>query len=260
VILRLMTPSLRATVPLVLALSSWSLEAAVATTAGTDARIAVASNFGTTLAAIASAFERRTGQRVTLIAGSTAKHYAQIRNGALFDAFFAADARYPQLLERHGLAVRGSRFTYAVGRLALWSPRDGHVDADGRVLETQTFGHLAIANPRLAPYGLAAQQALEARGLWKKVQSKLVRGEDVGQTYQFVASGNAELGFVALSQVRRPGVAPTGSLWVVPQALHQPLEQQAVLLRDRPAVRALLAFARGEPAREIIRAHGYDTP
>jgi molybdate transport system substrate-binding protein len=260
VILRLMTSSLRAIVPLVLALSSWSAGAAVATTAGTETRIAVASNFAATLAAIASAFEQGTGQRVTLIAGSTGKHYAQIRNGAPFDAFFAADARHPELLEQHGLAVRGSRFTYAVGRVALWSPRDGYVDADGRVLQTQTFDHLAIANPKLAPYGLAAQQALEARGLWRKVQPKLVRGEDIGQTYQFVASGNAELGFVALSQVRRPGVAPPGSLWVVPQALYQALEQQALLLRDRPVARALLTFARGEPAREIIRAHGYDTP
>ncbi len=224
-----------------------------------DIRVAVASNFTNTMAAIAVPFEQTTGHRVTVVSGSTGKHYAQIRNGAPLDAFFAADARHPALLEQHGLAVPGSRFTYAVGRIVLWSARDAYIDADGRVLETGTFDHLAIANPKLAPYGVAAQQVLEGRGLWNVLQAKLVRGEDIGQTYQFVASGNAELGFVALAQVRRPGVPEQGSLWEVPQALYHPLEQQAVLLRDRPAARAFLTFARSEPAREIIRAHGYDT-
>jgi len=223
-------------------------------------RVAVASNFADALAAIAGQFESETGYRLTLSSGSTGKHYAQIRNGAPFDAFFAADAQRPQLVEEQGLAVPDSRFTYALGRLVLWSPEPGYVDPEGAVLERGGFRHLAIANPRLAPYGKAAQEVLQARGLWERLGPRLVRGENIGQAYQFVSSGNAALGFVAWSQLQRPGQPPWGSLWKVPQALYTPIQQQALLLRDRPVARSFLAFVRSEPALKIIRDYGYDLP
>jgi molybdate transport system substrate-binding protein len=156
--------------------------------------------------------------------------------------------------------VPDSRFTYALGRLVLWSPEPGYVDPEGAVLEGGGFRHLAIANPRLAPYGKAAQEVLQARGLWERLGPRLVRGENIGQAYQFVSSGNAALGFVAWSQLPRPGQPPWGSLWKVPQALYTPIQQQALLLRDRPVARSFLAFVRSEPALKIIRDYGYDLP
>jgi len=223
-------------------------------------RVAVASNFVEAITVIAERFEARTDHEVTLSAGSTGKHYAQISNGAPFDAFFAADAHRPQLLEQEGVAVAGTRFTYALGKLVLWSPTAGYVDRDGRVLERGEFRHLAIANPKLAPYGRAAEEVLLAMGLWDRFGRRLVRGENIGQAYQFVSSGNAELGFVAYSQVRRPGRAIEGSWWNVPQTLYTPIEQQAVLLKDGEAARAFLSFVRSDEALEIIRDYGYDTP
>lgn len=224
------------------------------------ARVAVASNFADSLAAIAREFESATGNRVTLSSGSTGKHYAQIRNGAPFDAFFAADGQRPQLLEQQGIAVPGSRFTYALGRLVLWSPEPGYVDPEGAVLERGAFRHLAIANPRLAPYGRAAQEVLQGLGLWERLGPRLVRGENIGQAYQFVRSGNAALGFVAWSQVQRPGQPLHGSAWKVPQVLYTPIEQQALLLKDHPVARSFLAFVRSGAALKIIRDYGYDLP
>ena len=223
-------------------------------------RVAVASNFADAMTAIVERFEARTGQRVTISSASTGKHYAQIMNGAPFDAFFAADAHRPQLLENEGLALPKTRFTYAVGRLVLWSPASGYVDAQGSVLQRGEFHHLAIANPKLAPYGKAAQQVLQARGLWERLSGRLVRGENIAQTFQFVKSGNAELGFVAYSQVKRPDRPIEGSVWHVPQALYAPIEQQAVLLKDRDAARRFVAFVRGGEALKIIHDYGYDTP
>jgi molybdate transport system substrate-binding protein len=225
-----------------------------------EIRVAVASNFADAVEAISARFEARGGDKVTLIVGSTGKLYAQIRHGAPFDAFFAADADRPRLLEDEGAAVPGSRFTYAVGRLVLWSPSPGYVDPAGEVLREGDFRYLAIANPKLAPYGRAAQEVLERRGLWQALQGRTVRGENVGQAFQFVRSGNAELGLVAWSQVSRPGEPTAGSWWEVPQALYAPIEQQAVLLRDDAAARAFLAFVRGEEGRAIIRTYGYGTP
>ncbi|MEA3276911.1 MAG: molybdate ABC transporter substrate-binding protein [Pseudomonadota bacterium] len=225
-----------------------------------EIRVAVASNFGEAIKEIAQRFEVQTGHEVVLVIGSTGKQYAQIKNGAPFDAFFAADARRPELLEDEGAALAGSRFTYARGRILLWSPRQGYVDPEGQVLEEGGFRHLAIANPRLAPYGKAAQQVLENRGLWDGLQGRMVRGENIGQTFQFVKSGNAELGLVAYSQVKRPGHALEGSYWEVPQSLYSPIEQQAVLLKDNAAARGFLDFVRGDEAGEIIRGYGYDTP
>ncbi len=228
-------------------------------TAG-EIRVAVASNFADAIEDIAKRFEAKTGHRVTLTFGSTGKHYAQIKNGAPFDAFFAADIRHPELLEKEGLALPGSRFTYAVGKVVLWSPKAGYVDPEGRVLEQVDFRHLAIANPKLAPYGQAAQEVLQARGIWDKLSERLVLGENIGQTFQFVETGNAELGFVAYSQVKRPGRPIEGSWWDVPQTLYTPIEQQAVLLKDSDLARDFLAYVRSDEALKTIREYGYGTP
>ena len=224
---------------------------------GDEIRVAVAANFSSTMAALVGQFEAVSAHTVRMSSGSTGAHYAQIRNGAPFDAFFAADATRPELLERQGIAIAGSRFAYATGRIALWSREPGLVDSEGAVLGTGEFRHLAIANPDLAPYGVAARQVLEHRGLWDRLQDRLVRGQDIGQTYSFVFSGNAELGFVAYAQVHRPGQAIEGSYWLVPQAFHAPIEQQAVLLVDVPAAREFLEFVKSSDARAIIRAYGY---
>lgn len=228
--------------------------------AAAEVLVAVASNFADVAAALAVRFEAATGHAVVLSPGSTGRHFTQIKGGAPFAVFLAADAERPQRLEAEGLAVAGSRFTYAVGRLVLWSPRPGLVDADGAVLAAGSFAHLAIANPELAPYGQAAREALAALGLWDGLAPRLVRGENIAQAYQFVAGGAAELGFVALSQVRRPDRTAAGSLWEVPEGLHAPIVQQAVLLRDEPAARAFLEFLRGDEARAVIAAYGYGAP
>jgi molybdate transport system substrate-binding protein len=225
-----------------------------------EIRVAVASNFTRAIGMVAKVFEADSGHKVILASGSTGKHYAQIMNGAPFDAFFAADLVRPKLLEQEGLTVPGSRFTYAIGKLILWSPEAALVDAKGRVLEHGEFRHLAIANPKLAPYGLAAREVLQKRGLWDDMSKRLVRGENIGQTFQFVASGNAELGFVARSQLMRPGFEIEGSHWDVPAELYTPIEQQAVLLKDSEAARAFMSFVRSEEAIRIIRDHGYETP
>jgi molybdate transport system substrate-binding protein len=223
--------------------------------------VAVATNFAAPMQAIVARFAETTGNKVVPVFGSTGKHYAQIKNGAPFAAFLAADTERPALLEKERVAVADSRFTYAVGRLVLWSPREGYVDPGGQVLTDGDYRHLAIANPVVAPYGRAAQEVLAARGLWEGLQrGRLVRGEDIGQTFQFVRSGNVELGFVAYSQVKRPGHPPEGSWWVVPQALYRPIEQQAVQLEDDATARAFLAFLRGDKARAIIADYGYALP
>lgn len=219
-------------------------------------RVAVASNFADAAQALAVAFERDSGHQVQLVPGSTGKHYAQIVNGAPFEVFLAADADRPRLLEHAGLAVPGSRFTYALGRLVLWSPLPDQVDAAGHVLAGDGFRRLALANPGLAPYGRAAREVLERRGQWRRLQGRLVQGENVGQAYQFVHSGAAELGFVADSQVM--GMA--GSRWDIPADLHAPIEQQALLLQSAPAARAFLDFVASEAGRALIQAHGYHTP
>jgi len=225
-----------------------------------EIRVAVASNFHEAAKTLAKRFAASSGHRVVLVPGSTGKHYAQIRHGAPFDAFLAADGARPERLEREGLAHAGERFTYALGQLVLWSPREDYVDAAGAVLANADFRHLAIANPKLAPYGAAARQVLEERGLWQALQVRLVRGENVAQAYQFVASGNAALGFVALSQVERPGQPARGSWWKVPLSSYTPIEQQAVLLSDSAAARGFLTFLQSNEARTIIRAYGYGLP
>jgi molybdate transport system substrate-binding protein len=224
-----------------------------------EVRVAVASNFRPAMNATVERFEQQSGHEVTLVSGSTGKHYAQIVNGAPFDAFFAADAARPRRLETEQRIVPGSRFTYAIGELVLWSPDPARIDAEGRVLRTGAFAHLAIANPGLAPYGAAARQVLQRLGLWELLAERLVRGENIGQTFQFVITGNAELGFVARAQLaQQPAFG--GSSWEPPQSLYDPIEQQAVLLRDSPAGQAFMAFVKSEEARALIRAYGYDVP
>jgi molybdate transport system substrate-binding protein len=224
-----------------------------------EIRIAVASNFGPAMQMIAKRFESQTGHEVILIFGSTGKQYAQIRHGAPFDAFFSADSQRPQQLEEDGVAVAGTRFTYAVGKLVLWSPVAGYVDPSGDILKSGDFKHLAIANPELAPYGIAAQQVLQSRGLWEPLASRLVRGESIAQAFQFVSSGNAELGFVAYSQIKQPGKLQ-GSYWDIPQSVYSPIEQQAVLLRDSEPARAFVQFIKSTEASKIIEAFGYQAP
>jgi molybdate transport system substrate-binding protein len=240
--------------------SLWSLIVltAVANQAAADEiRVAVATNFVAAMDALVARFEKVSGHTVLVSSGSTGGHYAQIKNGAPFEAFFAADSERPRLLEAEGLAVPGSRVLYAVGRVALWSARPNYVDAAGTILDTGDFRHLAIANPELAPYGAAARDVLVARGSWDRLQPRLVTGQDIGQTYSFVRTGNAELGFVAWAQLEQAGADAGGSYWLVPESLHRPIEQEAVLLRDVPAARALLEFVVGAEARAIIRSFGY---
>jgi molybdate transport system substrate-binding protein len=228
-----------------------------------ETQIAVAANFASPARKLAGQFAQRTGHRLALSSGSTAKLYAQIRNGAPFDAFLSADDETPLRMEKERLAVAGSRFTYAVGKLVLWSPKPAMVDDQGNVLRARAFNRLAIANPRLAPYGAAAKEAMEKLGVWQGLQEKLVQGENIAQTYQFVSSGNADLGFIALSQLPEGSARGAGSHWLVPAELHAPLRQDAVLLErgaSNGAALAFLEYLRSAPARELIRAHGYEPP
>ncbi|MES9857719.1 MAG: molybdate ABC transporter substrate-binding protein [Sedimenticola sp.] len=225
-----------------------------------EIRVAVASNFIGAIDALARQFESDTDHKVTRMIGSSGKHYAQIHNGAPYDLFFSADSRRPRLLEEVGEAVSGSRFTYATGRLALWSPDNDTVDEGGAVLERGDFRYLAIANPKLAPYGKAAQEFLETRKLWKKLRRRVVRGENIGQAFQFVRSGNAGLGLVAYSQIKRPGEPIKGSWWEVPQRLYTPIAQQAVLIRESAAARSFLTYVKSDQGKALIRNHGYGTP
>ena len=225
-----------------------------------NVRVAVASNFAEPAKAIAEAFDKESGHAVTLAFGSTGKHYAQIINGAPFAIFLAADIRRPKLLEEEGIATAGSRFTYAIGKIALWSPDENLVDAEAKVLTEGNFKHIALANPKLAPYGAAAQTVLEKRRAWKGIRKRFVLGENIAQTYQFVASGNAQLGFVALSQIQHPGKPIAGSYFVFDPALYEPIAQQAVLLKDSDVAREFLEFLRGEAALKIINGFGYHMP
>jgi molybdate transport system substrate-binding protein len=226
-----------------------------------DVQVAVAANFSAPMQAIAAAFEKDTGHKAQLVFGSSGKFYAQIRNGAPFQVFLSADDEKPARLVQEGLAVAGTRFTYAIGQLALWSAKDGVVDDKGDVLKKGGYAHLAIANPKLAPYGAAAIEVLKHLGLLETVQPRLVQGENIAQTYQFVASGNAELGFVALSQVMKDGKVSSGSVWIVPASFHAPIRQDAVMLaagKGNAAASALMAYLKSDKAKVIIRAYGYD--
>jgi molybdate transport system substrate-binding protein len=242
-----------------LALVGLAGSCAAAAQAG-EVHVAVAANFAAPMARIAESFTAATGHAVKLSSGATGKFYSQILAGAPFELLLAADDETPKRLVDEGHAVASSRFTYATGRLVLWSAMPGVVDAQGAVLASGRFAHLAIASPKLAPYGRAAMEVLRARGLADTLAAKLVTGESIAQAFQFVATGNAELGFVALSQVQVPGKLAGGSLWRVPESLHAPILQDAVLLKpgeSNPAAAALLAYLKSAPALEVIRAFGY---
>lgn len=221
---------------------------------------AVAANFTAPMQKIAAAFEADTGHKAELSFGATGKFYAQITHGAPFQVLLSADDTTPARLEREGKAVAHSHFTYAIGTLVLWSAQPGTVDAKGDVLKSGDFKHLAIANPKLAPYGAAALQVMEKLGVAMALQPRLVQGENIAQTFQFVSTGNAQLGFVALSQVMADGKTRSGSAWQVPASLHEPIRQDAVLLmpgKDSAAASALLTYLRGNKARAIIQSYGY---
>jgi molybdate transport system substrate-binding protein len=226
-----------------------------------EVSVAVAANFTAPMQKIAAEFEKDTGHRAQLAFGATGKFYAQIAHGAPFEVLLAADDETPARLEHEQLAAPATRFTYAIGKLVLWSPREGYVDDRGEVLTKGDFKHLAIANPRTAPYGTAAVEAMRKLGVFDALQPRFVQGENIAQAYQFVATGNAELGFVALSQVLKDGKLASGSAWPVPASLHAPIRQDAVALargRHNPAVQALLAYLKGDKARAIIKSYGYD--
>lgn len=225
-----------------------------------EVRVAVAANFMPAMKLVAVAFEKQTGHLAVLTSGATGKFYAQITRGAPFDVFLAADQQTPARLEKEGVAVAGSRFTYATGKLVLWSAQPGLVDAQGDILKTGDFAKLAIAAPKLAPYGAAALETITRLGLLSRLEPRLVTGESIGQAFSFVATGHAALGFVALSQVLENGQIKSGSAWLVPAALHSPLRQDAVLLGQgagNPAAVMLLAFLKTENAQSVMRSFGY---
>lgn len=226
------------------------------------ATVAVAANFAAPAKVLIERFMQRADQRITLSTGSTGKLYAQIEHGAPFHAFLAADQERPQRLEAKDLSVPDSRFTYAVGKLVLWSPLPNLVDEHGDVLKEGRFQHLAIANPKLAPYGAAARETLQKLGVWPQIRPKLVIGENIAQTHQFVSTGNAELGFVALSQIQGKGKL-TGSDWLVPLSLYTPIRQDAVLLhagKGNKAAEHFMQYLRSKPAKALIQSYGYDLP
>ncbi|MFZ3036017.1 MAG: molybdate ABC transporter substrate-binding protein [Rugosibacter sp.] len=226
--------------------------------------VAVAANFSVPMKKISTEFEKTSGHKVALSFGSTGKFYAQVKAGAPFEVLLAADDETPGKMEQEGLAVKDSRFTYAIGKLALWSAKEAVVDSNGDILKRGDFEHLAVANPRLAPYGAAGVQALQALGVYDAIAPKLVQGENIAQTYQFIATGNALLGFVALSQViGEDGKAKSGSAWIVPQKYYTPIRQDAVLLdkgRDKTAAVELLKFLKTPYAARIIQSYGYGLP
>ncbi len=231
-----------------------------------ELRVAVASNFYSTIKVIAEQFELKTADssdqqhKVILIPGSSGKHYAQIINGAPFDIFFSADTERARLLEQSERAESGTRFTYALGKLILWSSMDNYVDLKGDVLKSKDFRYLAIANPKLAPYGKAAEEVLKSLNIWTDLGGRIVRGENIAQTFQFVSSGNAKLGFVAYSQIKSLDLSISGSFWEVPQSIYSPIEQQAVLLRDSALAREFLSFVKSDESLSIIYESGYGLP
>lgn len=226
-----------------------------------DIPVAVAANFTAPFNKIAAEFEKDTGHRLVASFGSTGKFYAQIRNGAPFEVLLAADDETPAKLVKEGAAVAGSPFSYGIGKLVLWSAKPGLVDDKGAVLKGGAFERLAVADPRLAPYGAAGVEVMKKLGVYDALTPRLVTGETLAQAHQFVASGNAPLGFVALSQVLKDGRIE-GSAWIVPAELHTPIRQDAVLLnpgQGKAGPAALLKYLQGTKAQALIRSYGYDT-
>ncbi|MBF24518.1 molybdate ABC transporter substrate-binding protein [Neopusillimonas maritima] len=227
------------------------------------ANIAVAANFAAPVKEIAQTFESESGHQLTISVGSTGKLFSQIQNGAPFDVFLAADTETPGKAEEAGLSVPETRFTYAIGKLVLWSPDGGLVEDEASVLETDRFERIAMANPKVAPYGLATEQVIKKLDLVDTLSGKWVFGQSIGQTYQFIASGNVPLGFVALSQVFSRGKIQSGSAWIVPENIYTPLAQDAQLLKhghNNAAATAFIAFLKSPTALAIIESFGYGLP
>lgn len=225
-----------------------------------EVQVAVAANFTAPIQAIAADFEKDTGHKLVAAYGATGQFYTQIKNGAPFEVFLSADDTTPEKLEKEGDTVKGSRFTYAIGTLALWSAKEGYVDAQGEVLKKNEYQHLSIANPKAAPYGLAATQVLEKLKLTDATRAKIVEGQNITQAYQFVSTGNAEIGFVTLSQIYKEGKVSSGSAWIVPASLHDPIKQDAVILnkgKDNAAAKALVEYLKGPKAAAVIKSYGY---
>lgn len=225
-----------------------------------QALVAVAANFVPPFREIAIEFEHATGHQLQVAGGSSGNFYSQIKNGAPFDVFFSADMERPKLLEDEGFGVKDTRFTYAIGRLVLWSSNADLIKGE-ETLRSKKFKRLAIANPKTAPYGVAAMQVMQKLELWESLQPQIVMGESLGQTIGFIESGNAQLGFVALSQIMDPKIKSQGSRWDVPTDLHEPIKQDVILLakgKDNPAAKALLEFMGGPQARKIIQYYGYE--
>ena len=226
-----------------------------------EVSVAVAANFTGPMEKIAPAFEKATGHKALVAYGTVGKFYAQIKNGAPFEVLISADDATPKRLESDGLALRESRFTYAIGKLVLWSTKPELIDAKGEVLKAGNFRHLAVANPKVAVYGAAAVEVMQQMGVDKALESKLVLGENITQAYQFAATGNADLGFVALSQIYKDGQYAPGSYWMVPPNLYPQIRQDAVLLergKNNPAATALLEYLKTDAAKAVIRSHGYE--
>ncbi len=226
-----------------------------------EVQIAVAANFAAPMKEIAARFEQETGHKVLSTVGATGKFYAQIKNGAPFEILLAADDETPAKLEKEGAGAPGTRFTYAIGKLVLWSAQPGVVDDKGDVLKKTSYEHLSIANPKLAPYGAAAVETMKKLNVYGAIEPKLVVGESIAQAQQFIASGSAQLGFVAMSQVVEGGKLKSGSAWVVPAGLYSPIRQDAIALdkgKGKPAVDAFLKYLKSDPAKVVIRSYGYE--
>jgi len=247
--------------PLASGLSALLFLAGISTARADEALVAVAANFAEAIEQLAPKFEAATGHRIVATTGSTGKLYAQIKEGAPFHVLLSADAKTPTKLAEEGAGDGSSQFTYAIGKLALWSSDKNLIGSDGtQALKAGSFQHIAIANPDLAPYGVAAQQTLEALGLWEVLQPRIVMGENIGQTHSMVATGNAELGFVALSAVKSPTKPAQGSLWVVPAELYAPIRQDAILTnagKDNAAAKAFLDYLKSDEAHAVIESFGY---
>ncbi len=228
-----------------------------------EVTVAVASNFSFPMRKIVAQFEAESGHKVRLSLGSTGAFYAQIKNGAPFHLLLAADQETPARLEKEGLGLAGTRFTYAQGRLVLWSRQAGRVDVEGEILKTGRFQKLALANPKLAPYGVAAMETLQRLSLTEQLKSKFVQGENISQAYQFVETENAQIGFVAMSQVFSEGKLLKGSAWIVPLQLYSPIQQDAILLvagQKNSAAIALMRYLKTDRAKSVMSAYGYNHP
>jgi molybdate transport system substrate-binding protein len=245
---------LHASALLLIAISVTDLHAA-------EAQIAVAANFAEPIKAIASVLQKTTGHTIKVTLGATGNLYAQIKNGAPFDVLLAADTNTPEKLEKESMAQPGSRFTYATGKLVLWSADAKRVDAKGEVLKSANLGKVSYANPKTAPYGAATMKVLDSLGLTAAITPKLVQGESIGQTFAFAATGNADVGFLAMSQVLEGGKLKSGSMWVIPQTLYAPICQDAIVLQrgtDNEAAKALMQLLKSPNIKDLIRSYGYE--